>query len=111
MSHTIATKFYSLLMQIENKHNFDWADGLHRKILKAVMDAHLNNIRLNNNHIVDLNLTSRSSTYRKIADLKQFGFLSETWDNMICYLTLGPAAIEMLADTDKKLKALNEKPD
>ena len=111
MSHTIAMKFYSLLLQLENKHNFDWADGLHRKILKAVMDAHRNNIRLNNNHIVELNLTSRSSTYRKIADLKQFGFLSETWDDMTCYLTLGPAAIEMLADTDNKLKAIDEKPD
>ena len=77
----------------------------------AVLDAERTGLRLTNQHIVDLNLTSRSSTYRKIADLKQLGFLSDIWDDNTCFLTLGPAAIIMLSEADNTMKAISEKTD
>jgi hypothetical protein len=111
MNIGIGTKIYLLLSTLEAKHNLLWADGLHRQVLMAVLDAQRSGLRLTNQHIVDLNLTSRSSTYRKIADLKQLGFLSDIWDDTICYLTLGPAAIILLSDADNTMKAFSEKTD
>ena len=107
----IGTKIYLLLSTLEAKHNLLWADGLHRQVLMAVLDAERTGLRLTNQHIVDMKLSSRSSTYRKIADLKQSGFLSDIWDDTICYLTLGPAAISMLVDADNTMKAIIEKTD
>ena len=104
----IATKIYSLLSSLEARHNLSWADGLHRQILTAVIKAHEAGYRISNQQIVELDLTSRSSTYRKISDLKQLGFISENWDDTTCYLTLGPAAIGMLADADNTFKAISE---
>jgi DNA-binding IclR family transcriptional regulator len=109
MKTGLATKIYCLLSLLETKHNLSWADGLHRQILMAVLNAQCNGMRFSNQEIVDLNLTSRSSTYRKISDLKQLGFLSEIWDDTTCYLTLGPAAVGMLAEADNTLKVMSEK--
>jgi len=111
MNHSLSFKIYSLLNTLEKKHNLLWADGLHRQVLIAVLDAERTGLRLNNQHIVDMELSSRSSTYRKISDLKQSGFLSEIWEDTNCYLTLGPAADKLLSDADNKLKALSEKAD
>ena len=111
MKMGLATKIYCLLSLLETKHNLSWADGLHRQILMAVIDTQHTGQRISNQQIVDLNLTSRSSTYRKIADLKQLGFLSEIWDDTTCYLSIGPVTATMLADADKKLKAIIEKTD
>jgi len=111
MNIGIGTKIYLLLSTLEAKHNLLWADGLHRQDLMAVLAAEGTGLRLTNQHIVDLNLSSRSSTYRKISDLKQSGFLSEIWDDNICYLALGTAAISMFAAADNKLKAISEKAD
>ena len=109
MSTQISTKMYLLLSTLEAKHNLLWADGLHRQILMAVLAGERKGLRTTNQHIVGLNLTSRSSTYRKISDLKEWGFLSEIWDDTICYLKLGDAAISMFAAADDKLKAIFEK--
>ena len=104
----IGTKIYYLLSLLEAKLNMLWADGLHRQILMAVLASQRNGLKIINQQIIDLNLTSRSSTYRKISDLKQSGFLSEIWDDTTCYLKLGPAANNMLADADNTLKAISE---
>ena len=109
MPKNISFSIYSLLGIIEAKHNFLWANGLHRQVLMAVLDAERTGLRMTTQHIVDLNLTSRSSTYRKISDLKQSGFLSEIWDDNVCYLALGTATIAMFAAADNKLKAISEK--
>ena len=109
MPKNISFSIYSLLGIIEAKHNFLWANGLHRQVLMAVLDAERTGLRMTNQHIVDLNLTSRSSTYRKISDLKQSGFLSEIWDDNVCYLALGTATIAMFAAAYNKLKAISEK--
>ena len=74
MNIGIGTKIYLLLSTLEAKHNLLWADGLHRQVLMAVLAAEGTGLRLTNQHIVDLNLSSRSTTYRKISDLKQSGF-------------------------------------
>jgi len=104
MSKNISFSIYSLLGIIEAKHNFLWADGLHRQVLIAVLDAERKGLRLTNQHIVDMKLSSRSSTYRKISDLKDKDFISDIWDDDIFYLTLGTAAISMIAAVDNKLK-------
>ena len=111
MNIGIGNKIYHLISTLEAKHKLLWADGLHRQILMAVVDAHRTGLRMTNQKIADLGLTSRSSTYRKISDLKQSGFLSDIWDDNVCYLSLGPSAIAMLADADNKLKAMSEKAD
>lgn len=105
---SIGIKIYTLLSTLETKHNLMWADGLHRQVFMAVLSAHRNGTRCSNQQIVELDLTSRSSTYRKIADLKQSGFLSEIWDDTTCYLALGPSALKMLEDADHNLKAFSE---
>ena len=105
----IGTKIYYVLSLLEAKHNMLWADGLHRQILMAVLASQRNGLKISNQQIIDLNLTSRSSTYRKISDLKQSGFLSEIWDDNVCYLALGTATIAMFAAADNKLKAISEK--
>ena len=107
----LASKIYCLLSLLETKHNLSWADGLHRQILMAVLNAQCSGMKYSNQEIVDLNLTSRSSTYRKISDLKQLGFLSDIWDDNTCFLTLGPAAIIMLSEADNTMKAISEKTD
>jgi hypothetical protein len=111
MHTSIGIKLYCLISTIEAKHNMLWTDSLHRKILMAVLDAHRNGLRYSTYQIVDLDFTSRSSTYRKISDLKISGFISEIWDNNTCYLTLGPSAIDMIADADNMLRIFSAKTD
>lgn len=111
MNTSMAIKLYCLLSTLEAKHNLLWTDGLHRKILMAVLDAHRNGLRYSTYQIVDLDFTSRSSTYRKISDLKISGFLSEIWDENTCYLTLGPSSIAMIADADIMVKNFSAKTD
>ena len=111
MSKNISFIVYSLLGIIEAKHKLLRADGLHRQVLIAVLDAERKGLKLTNQHIVDMKLSSRSSTYRKISDLKKWGFISEIWDDNTCFVTLGTAAYKMLADADKRLKVVCEEAD
>ena len=111
MKTNIGFKIYSLLGILETKHNLTWADGLHRQVLMAVLDAQIADNTISNQQIVEKGFTSRSSTYRKIADLREHDFLSDKWDNAICNLELGPAALELIRDADVNLRDLLETTD
>jgi len=111
MKTNIGFKIYSLLGILETKHNLTWADGLHRQVLMAVLDAQIAGNTISNQQIVEKGFTSRSSTYRKIADLREHDFLSDKWDNAICNLELGPAALELIRDADVNLRDLLETTD
>jgi len=108
MKTSIGLKIYSLLGMLETKHDLLWADGLHRQVLMAVLDAQIAGNTISNQQIVEKGFTSRSSTYRKIADLRELGFLSEKWNNSTCNLELGPAALELIKDADVNLRDLLE---
>ena len=56
--------------------------------------------------IVDLGLTSRSSTYRKVSDLKENGFLVDRWERGVCYLDLGPECKQHFSKVEDILRAL-----
>ena len=111
MKTSIGFNIYSLLGVLEKKHNLMWADGLHRQVLMSVLEAHTLGVSISNQQIVDKGFTSRSSTYRKIADLREHNFLSDKWDNAICNLELGPAALELIKDADVNLRDLLETTD
>jgi DNA-binding IclR family transcriptional regulator len=106
MKTSIGFNIYSLLGVLEKKHNLMWADGLHRQVLMSVLEAHSSGVSISNQQIVDKGFTSRSSTYRKIAELKQLGFLSEKWNNATCNLELGPAALELIKDAEKDISSI-----
>ena len=106
MKTNIGFKIYSLLGILETKHNLTWADGLHRQVLMAVLDAQIAGNTISNQQIVEKGFTSRSSTYRKIADLREHDFLSDKWDNAICNLELGPAALELIKDAEKDISSI-----
>jgi hypothetical protein len=55
---------------------------------------------------VDCKFTSRSSTYRKIADMRKLGILAEKWDKGICNLELGPKAHAFFEEAATALKSL-----
>ena len=65
-------------------------DGLHRQVLNAVIDANISGESITSQDIVEIGITSRSSIYRKIGDLKDAGFINEAWDKGVCYLVIGP---------------------
>ena len=90
MSVSFGLRLYQLLGVLEKSHGMAAFDGLHRQVLNAVIDAHLSGTAITSQDIVEQNFTSRSSTYRKIGDLKDVGFIDEAWDKGVCYLVLGP---------------------
>jgi hypothetical protein len=106
METSVGFKIYTLLGILETKHNLNWADGLHRQVLMAVIDAHYTDKKLSNVDLVEMQFTSRSSTYRKIAELKDLGFLAEEWHEGVCYLILGNSTLELMKDAHTNLASI-----
>ena len=107
MVNTIAVRLYRILGILEKSHGLADFDGLHRQILNAVIDAHISGRGMTNQDVVALGLTSRSSTYRKLGDLKESGFISDHWQHGECFLTLGPKCQEHFDRVGTELKALD----
>ena len=107
MIHTIAMRLYRILGILEKDHGFADFDGLHRQVLNAVIEASMAGRSITNQEIVDLVITSRSSTYRKIGDLKAGGFLVDHWQDGLCYLNVGPKCQEHFDRLGAELEALN----
>ena len=106
MSQSIGLRLYRLLGVLEKSHGLARFDGLHRQVLNAVIEAQIAGKPITSQDIVDLALTSRSSTYRKISDLKENGFLIDQWDQGVCYVNLGPGCKEHFSKVDDIIKAL-----
>jgi hypothetical protein len=96
----------SLLAQSEKRHAMGGLDSLHRDVFVAVMQAQRAGKTITNQDIVDMKFTSRSSTYRKIADMRKLEILAEKWNKGTCVLELGAKAEAFFEETDKALRAL-----
>lgn len=106
MVNIVAMRLYQMLGILEKSHGLTVYDGLHRQVLNAVIDAHVAGHNITNQDIVDLGFTSRSSTYRKIGELKFGGFLADEWNQGICNLKLGPKSLEHFERVADELKVL-----
>lgn len=106
MSHTFSMSVLSLLAQSEKRHAMGGLDSLHRDVLIAVMEAQKAGQTITNQDLVDKKFTSRSSTYRKIADMRKLDILAEKWNKGTCVLELGPIAEAFFEETEKALREL-----
>ena len=106
MAHSLGLRLYRLLGILEKSHGLADFDGLHRQILTEVIDAHIAGQRITSQNIIEKGLTSRSSTYRKVSDLKDNGFLVDHWDQGVCYLNLGPGCEQHFLKVGDILKGL-----
>ena len=104
MIKAIARRVYNLLGILEKTHGFDVFDGLHRQILNVILKAELDEKSISPTDVVELGLTSRSSTYRKINDLKRKGFIALEWKDEYCYLRIGPQCDELFRSVDERIK-------
>jgi len=98
-------KFLMLIGQLETKHQFAELDGLHRVILFQILDACFSGQNITINQILDKKLSSRSSVYRKISDLKKYEFIIENWDGFICHLVPAKKISHILSDIENWLNS------
>jgi hypothetical protein len=106
MSKNMSMNVVSLLSTLEKRHDMGELDSLHWDVLIAVMEAQRASKSMTNQNLVDCKFTSRSSTYRKIADMRKLGILAEKWDKGICNLELGPKAHAFFEEAATALKSL-----
>ena len=106
MSKELSMSVVSLLAESEKRHDMGALDSLHWDVLVAVMQAQRAGQTVTNQDLVDMKFTSRSSTYRKIADMRKLDILSEKWNKGTCALELGPKADAFFDEADKGLRAL-----
>ena len=106
MSRNLSMSVVSLLANLEKRHAMGGLDSLHWDVLIAIMEANRVSKSMTNQDLVDCKFTSRSSTYRKIADMRQLGILVEKWDKGTCMLELGPKAEAFFEEAGAALKTL-----
>ena len=97
---TRAQKFLMLLGEFETKHQFIVLDGLHRAILFQILDMNFRGQNITINQILEKKISSRSSVYRKISDLKINEFITEEWDGYVCHLVPSKKIENILLDVD-----------
>ena len=97
---THAQKFLMLLGEFETKHQFIELDGLHRAILFQILDMNFRGQNITINQILEKKISSRSSVYRKISDLKSNDFITEEWDGYVCHLVPSKKIENILLDLD-----------
>lgn len=94
----LGQNLFTLLGILEKKHHLTTLDGLHRQVLYFVMDCFAKDGAVSTVGVVEQHFTSRSSTYRKISDLRQMGFLAEQWREGVCMILPGPKLDQFIAD-------------
>ena len=94
----LGQNLFTLLGILEKKHNLTPLDGLHRQVLYFVMDCFAKDGAVSTVNVVEQHFTSRSSTYRKISDLRQMGFLAEDWREGVCMILPGPKLDDFIAE-------------
>ena len=70
-------RLLSMLNMLERKHGIVNLDGHQREFLEIIVRQNAAGQIITPNDLVDLNLTSRSSTYRKLADLRELNLIKE----------------------------------
>ena len=94
----LGQNLFTLLGILEKKHNLTTLDGLHRQVLYFVMDCFSKDGAVSTVNVVEQHFTSRSSTYRKISDLREMGFLMEQWREGVCMILPGPKLDQFIAE-------------
>ena len=94
----LGQNLFTLLGILEKKHNLTTLDGLHRQVLYFVMDCFAKDGAVSTVNVVEQHFTSRSSTYRKISDLREMGFLMEQWREGVCMILPGPKLDQFIAE-------------
>ncbi len=100
---TQSQKFLMLIGSLETEYQFADLDGLHRIILFQILDACFSGNNITVNQILERKLSSRSSVYRKISDLKKDEFITEEWYGYICHLVPTKKISHVLATIEKWL--------
>ena len=98
MMHSIGQNLFTLLGILEKKHQLTKLDGLHRQVLYYVMDCFAKQGAVSTVNLVDQNFTSRSSTYRKINDLRRMEFVVEDWREGVCMILPGPKMSQFITE-------------
>jgi hypothetical protein len=73
-------------------HNSGWV------VLYFVMDCFARGGSVSTVHVVEQQFTSRSSTYRKLSDLREMGLVMEQWNDGVCMVLPGPKMDQFIAD-------------
>ncbi len=92
----VTERLLSLLNMLERKHGIMNLDSHQREFLEFVVRQNAANKIVTPNDVVDLALTSRSSTYRKLADMRALNLLKEEWIDGQCRLTAAEGTTEFL---------------
>ena len=81
-------------------------DGHQRMFLEAIVSRSAAKQLVTPNDLVDMNLTSRSSTYRKIAELRALNLITEQWVDGKCCLSPSNATTDFAEKLELGFKAL-----
>lgn len=93
-------RFLTMLNMLERKHGIMQLDSHQRQFLEFIVKKNAAGQIVTPIDLIDLNLTSRSSTYRKVADLRMLNLIKEDWIDGQCQLS----AAAGMTDFAKNLK-------
>ncbi len=96
----------SLLNMLERKHGFINLDDHQRIFLEEIVRKNAAGAIITPNDLVGLNLTSRSSTYRKLADLRELNLIKEDWIDGQCQLSAAEGTMEFLSSLQHGIQIL-----
>ena len=85
-----------MLNTLEREHGLLNLDGHQRLFLEAIVSRTAAKQHVTPNDLVDMNLTSRSSTYRKLADLRELNLIKEDWVEGQCHLSAADGTKEFI---------------
>ena len=89
-------RLLNMLNMLERKHGIVNLDGHQREFLEMIVRQNAIGKVVTPNDLVDLNLTSRSSTYRKLADLRELNLIKEDWVEGQCHLSAADGTKEFI---------------
>ena len=95
-----------MLNTLEREHGLLNLDGHQRLFLEAIVSRSAAKQHVTPNDLVDMNLTSRSSTYRKIAEVRALDLVSEEWIDGKCCLSPSHATTNFIEKLEIGFKAL-----
>jgi hypothetical protein len=106
-----AERLLTMLNMLERKHGIMNLDPHQRQFLEFIVRKDAEKQIVTPNDLVDLNLTSRSSTYRKLADLRTLNLIKEEWVDGQCHLSAAQGTTEFVNSLQHgiHLLATNEK--
>ena len=107
--HSLKTvdRFLTLLNMLERKHGIMQLDDQQRQFLEFIVKKNAEDQIVTPVDLVDLNLTSRSSTYRKLADLRLLNLIKETWVDGQCLLSAAAGTTEFVDSLQHGIQLLN----